>query len=185
MLARVLLSLSVLSFVGATAAADSLAVFTDTIENTGNTVQAGSVSISSGPGAAFLTVANMAPGDTTIAGLTVTNDGTLELRYALTSASTNDDGLGLAAALTLDIREDSGAGCGAQDGNLLYSGSLAAAALGSVAQGHQAGDRVLGASSAEVLCFRVHLPLGAANTLQGAATTTTFTLSAEQTANNP
>lgn len=185
MISRILLGLSVVSALGATTTVDSLAVFADTEANGANTMSTGSVSIADAPDTAFLNASNMAPGDNTMASLAVSNNGTLQLRYSLTSSSTNDDAKGLATQLQLEIRPDTGAGCAARDGALLYSGALSAATFGSVAQGAQAGDRVLAASASETLCFRVELPLGSDNTFQTAATTATFTLTAEQTSNNP
>ena len=63
--------------------------------------------------------------------------------------------------------------------------ALSGAAIGSNTQGAQAGDRTLAAASNEVLCFRVTLPLTAANTLQGLTSAATLTFDAEQVANNP
>src|SRR5262249_24071454 len=60
-----------------------------------------------------------------------------------------------------------------------------AALVGDPTPGFQTGDRNLAAGSNEVLCFRLSLPIGTGNPFQGAATTTTFTFDAEQTANNP
>lgn len=185
MLIRALFVLSAASLIGAAGTQESLAVFGDSEENAANVLSSGSVSIADAPDAAFLTMANMAPGDSTIASLDVSNDGTLELRYALTSSSTNDDAKGLAAQLVLEIRTETGNGCAALDGVLLFSGALAAAAFGSVAQGAQAGDRVLDAATTETLCFHVTLPIASGDAFQDASTTTTFTLTAEQTANNP
>ena len=47
------------------------------------------------------------------------------------------------------------------------------------------GDRTLAGATSETLCFQASLPVGTSNTFQGAATTATFTFSAEQTSNNP
>ena len=44
---------------------------------------------------------------------------------------------------------------------------------------------LLNAAGNETLCFQASLPVATGNAFQGAATTTTFTFSAEQTANNP
>jgi hypothetical protein len=76
------------------------------------------------------------------------------------------------------------AGYGA-DGTSLYNSSLTVGAIGSAAQGSQAGDRTLNASTSEILCFQVRLPSSAGNSLQGLSTTATFTFAAEQTSNNP
>jgi len=98
--------------------------------------------------------------------------------------ATNDDAKGLRDELVLTVR-DEGSGCGTFDGAVLYTGALSAAAFGDPAQGAQAGDRVLAAGADEVLCFRIALPIGSGNAFQDAATSATFTFSAEQTANNP
>lgn len=184
MVARLLLALAFTSIFGASMTVESLAVFADAESNAANVMSTGSVSISDAPDSAFLVVANMAPGDTSVTSLVVTNNGTLPLRYALTSSSTNDDAKGLAAQLLLNVRT-LGTSCAAQDGALLYSGALSAAAFGSVTQGAQAGDRDLASGANETLCFRVEFPLASGDTFQSATTTTTFTLSAEQTTNNP
>jgi hypothetical protein len=78
-----------------------------------------------------------------------------------------------------------GTSCAVFDGASVYTGMLSAAAFGNLAQGAQAGDRMLNAAANETLCFQASLPVATGNAYQGAATTTTFTFSAEQTANNP
>ena len=70
-------------------------------------------------------------------------------------------------------------------GRKLYTGSLANAVVGDPAVGDQGSDRSLAGAASEVICFRATLPIATGNTFQGAATTATFTFSAEQTANNP
>ena len=65
------------------------------------------------------------------------------------------------------------------------SGTLASLAVGSNAQGAQAGDRVPAAVTNETLCFKVTLPLSTGNAFQDLSTTVTFTFDAEQTANKP
>jgi spore coat-associated protein N len=179
-----LIGLVVAGFAGSLIAVESLAVFADTTSNEDNLFTTGSISISDDPASAVVTDLNMAPGDSVIGALTIENDGTLELRYALTSSSTNDDGKSLRDQLELTVRTE-GAGCGAQDGAVLYAGALSGAAFGSPAQGADSGDRVLAAGSDEVLCFRVELPIATGDAFQDAATTATFTFHAEQTANNP
>ena len=124
------------------------------------------------------------------AGVVVSNDGTLELRYSITSTTTEDV---LAAALDLTIREidvtTPGVPCDDFDGTLRYGpadlGSVAGInVIGDPTQGAQAGDRVLAASATETLCFRVELPLSATGP-EGTTTTATFTFDAEQTQSNP
>jgi hypothetical protein len=78
-----------------------------------------------------------------------------------------------------------GTSCATFDGTTLYSGALASAAFGNPSAGAQAGDRTLNAAASETLCFAANLPTSTGNAFQGATTSTTFTFSAEQTANNP
>ena len=130
----------------------------------------------------------MAPGDVVTNPVTVSNAGSLAMRYALSSVATNTDSKGLKDQLALAIKaEDAGGGCSAFTGTSLYSGDLDSTAgklIGDSATGAQAGDRSLAAGISEVLCVRATLPSGTGNAFQGAATTATFTFDAEQTKNN-
>jgi predicted ribosomally synthesized peptide with SipW-like signal peptide len=142
--------------------------------------------------ALVLTTIAMMPGDTVTDDVVIENDGTAQLRYAMTSSSTNADGLGLRDDLTLTIKTvdvtTPGTPCDNFDGaSTLYSGVLGAttAAFGDPTPGNDAGDRVLDAGANETLCFRVTLPSSTGNGSQGATTTTTFTFDAEQTSSNP
>ena len=171
-----ILGLSVLS-VGA--GAFSLAIFTDTAASTG-TFAAGTIDITSSPTVAF-TVTGMMPGDNDTQALTIANAGTATLRYSMAATATNT----LGDTLTLTVKTI-GTGCAAFDGTtVLASTTLDGAAIGSVVQGPQAGDRTLAGAANEVLCFRVGLPLATLDALQGGTSAATFTFDAEQTANNP
>jgi hypothetical protein len=159
----------------------SLAQFTDTAGATWN-FTAGTIDISVNP-TAFAAINPMMPGDVNTQPLTVTNGGTAQLRYAMSTTATN--ALGTAIQLTVKT-EDAGGGCAAFTGTTVVAAtSLNGAAFGSSAQGAQAGDRTLAAGASEVLCFRVSLPLTAPDSLQGATSAAAFTFNAEQTANNP
>ena len=159
----------------------SLAQFTD---NSGATwaFTAGTIDISTSP-TVFTAVNPMMPGDNSTQSLTVSNAGTGDLRWSLAVAATNT----LGSALQLTIKtQDGGGGCAAFTGtSVLAATTLNGAALGSSAQGAQAGDRNLAAGASEVLCFRVSLPLTTGNALQGITSAASFTFDAEQTANNP
>ena len=142
--------------------------------------------------ALVLTTAAMMPGDSVTDDVVIENDGTAQLRYAMTSSSTNADGLGLRDALSLTIKTidvtTPGTPCDNFDGaSTLYSGVLGAttAAFGDPTPGSDTGDRVLNAGANETLCFRISLPSSTGNGSQGATTTTTFTFDAEQTSSNP
>ena len=165
------------------------AVFTDAASNAGNTFATGNVDINTSPASAFITFSDMAPGDKVTQPLTVSNAGSLDLRYAVTSTTTEDT---LAAQLDLTVKSGvttcTNAGFGV-DGTILYPaadlGSVAGTAIfGSPAQGSQAGDRTVVAAASEVLCFQVELPLSTGNAYESLTTTATFTFDAEQTKNN-
>ncbi len=186
MLRFALASLITAGMLGTFVAADSLAVFTDSEVNAANVFDSGILQIEDSPASAAVTLTGMAPGDSVISPLIITNNGSLPERYAMSTVATNTDAKGLAAQLGLTIRIKTVAACSAEDGAIIYGpASLALGLFGSNAQGAQAGDRTLAASAAETLCFKVLLPLSTGNAFQGATTTVTFTFDAEQTANNP
>ncbi len=139
-----------------------------------------------------LTTTAMMPGDSVTDDVVIENDGSAQLRYAMTSSSTDADGKGLRADLTLTIKTidvtTPASPCNDFDGSTtLYNAAIgaAAASFGDPTTGAHTGDRVLSAGANETLCFRVRLPAGTGNTSQGASTTTTFTFDAEQTSSNP
>jgi hypothetical protein len=178
---------SALAALSLTAASFSLGLWTDLATVGGNTFTAGTVDISTSPTSAVIGLSPIMPGDTVNGTLTVNNAGTAQLRYAMSSSSTNTDAKALRDGITLTVklRDVAADACTDFDGTSLYTGTLAAAAFGSSATGAQAGDRTLAGAVSEKLCLRATLPLSAANSYQGGATTTTFTFDAEQTANNP
>jgi camelysin-like metallo-endopeptidase len=168
----------------------TLALFTDqetvTADFTTGTIDLDGVKID----ALVLTTSALMPGDTVTDDVVVENDGSAQLRYAMTTSSTNADSKALRDALTLTIKTidvtTPGTPCNDFDGaSTLYTGVLGAstAKFGNPAQGADTGDRTLNAAANETLCFRVSLPSGTGNSSQGATTTTTFTFDAEQTAN--
>jgi predicted ribosomally synthesized peptide with SipW-like signal peptide len=164
------------------------AFFTDTASVGANTFTDGTVDLTTSPTTAAISYSNMAPGDVVTNPVTVSNAGSLTMRYALSSVATNTDSKGLKDQLALTIKtEDSGGGCTAFTGTSLYTGDLDSTAgklIGDSATGAQAGDRTLTGSGSEVLCIRGTLPSGTGNAFQGATTTATFSFDAEQTKNN-
>lgn len=167
-----------------------IAVFTDTQSVGSNTFSTGTVDISTSPTTALVTYADMVPGDEVTNPITVSNDGTLELRYAVTSTTTEDT---LAAQLDLTIKSGvttcTNAGFDT-DGTVVYAtGDLGSTTgidvIGDPTQGSQAGDRTLASLANEVLCFNVLLPSSTGNTFQNLTTTATFAFQAEQTQSNP
>ena len=170
---------------------DVLAAFTTQKSAGAATFSSGTVTLTASPTSALLTYSNMKPGDSVTNSITVTNSGTAQLRYAISSSATNADSKGLKDQLVLTIKtvdaSTPGVPCDDFDGSLLYSGDLDSSAgklVGDSTQGAQAGDRSLSASANEILCFRAILPLSTSTAHQSATTTGTFTFDAEQTANN-
>jgi predicted ribosomally synthesized peptide with SipW-like signal peptide len=189
-----LTTVAVTSLTGATMV--SMALFTDQ-ETDDSTFTTGTIVLDATKIAALdLTSSAMMPGDSLISAVTVENDGTAQLRYAVSQSSTNADSKALYDSLLLVIKtEDTGAGafgtdgdyCDDANGTSLHASAAIGASgnlVGDPTQGSQSGDRTLDAAANEVLCFYVSLPSDALNSLQGATTTTTFTFDAEQTANN-
>ena len=159
----------------------SLAQFTDSATSTWS-FTTGTIDISTNP-AVFTSITAMMPGDASTQALTVTNAGTGDLRYAMSTVATN--ALGTQLQLTIKT-QDGGGGCAAFTGtSVLAATALNGAGIGSSAQGSQAGDRTLAAGASEVLCFRVSLALSTGNAFQGVSSAATFTFDSEQTANNP
>ena len=160
------------------AGAMSLAVFTDTTATDG-TWSTGTIILGVDAGATF-TASGILPGDSGTKTINVSNDGTGDLRYSLSTNASND-GSSLADQLALTVREGACPSVGA----VVYNGALADAAWGDPAQGVQADERELAAGTSEDLCFAWDFPLGSDNTYQDATTTATFTFDAEQVRNNP
>jgi spore coat-associated protein N len=185
------LAVAGLAVASVTAGASSLALFTSTATVDANTFTTGTVIISTAPTTALVTFANMAPGDAVTAPLTVSNTGTLALRYALSSVATNLDAKGLKDQLVLTVKSGVTTctnAAYAATGTVLYTGDLDDGVTGKLVgdntSGAQLGDRNLAATSGEDLCFNVSLPIGTGNTFQNATTTATFTFDGEQTKNN-
>jgi hypothetical protein len=193
MLKRIAASLVVIGVLTGFATFGALSVFTDTASVASNTFTTGTVDISTSPASALITYSNMAPGDKVTQPLTVSNNGSLALRYAVTSLATNTDSKGLRTQLDLKIKSGVATCTNAgfdTDGTLLYGpadlgSDPAINVIGDPAEGDDSGDRTLAASGSEVLCFHVELPLSTGNAYQNATTTATFAFEAEQTVNNP
>jgi spore coat-associated protein N len=186
---KILFTLLAVGLLSALARWGALAVFTDTAGVPSNTFSTGTVDISTSPQSALVTFSNMAPGDQVTAPITVSNAGSLDLRYAVTSTTTEN---ALAGQLQLTIKSGvttcTNAGFGGS-GTVLYGPGVlgttsATNVIGNPAQGAQSGDRTLSASANEVLCFNVSLPLSTGNSFQNLTTTATFAFDAEQTKNN-
>ncbi len=166
------------------------AIFTDTQSVAANTFSTGTVDIATSPTSAVVSFSGMAPGDKVTNPITVSNAGSLQLRYAIKSTTTEAT---LAAQLDMTIKTGvttcTNAGFGT-DGTVIYgAGDLGATTpglnvVGDPTQGSQAGDRTLNASANEVLCIQVSLPLATGNTFQNLTSTATLDFLSEQTVNN-
>ena len=165
------------------------AIFTDTQSVGANTFSTGTVIIGSSPTSALVTYSGMAPGDKVTNPITVSNDGSLQLRYAVQSTTTEDV---LAAQLDMTVKTGvttcTNAGFGTAGSAIYGPGDLGNTTpvnvVGDPTQGAQAGDRSLAAAGSEVLCIQVELPLSATNAAQGVTSTATLDFISEQTANN-
>lgn len=190
---KVVISLLVIGVVAAVALIGAIALFTSSETNPSNSFSTGTVDLAINPVTAMFTVSNMAPGDVEYSGIQLTNNGTLELRYAMTTTDDDTSTLDEQLDLTIDVVTEDG------DDNIWYTsddvvgeanvygadGVLATAAIGDPTQGPNAGDRTLAASGSERLRFKVTLPLSTGNAYQGTTCTVAFVFDAEQTANNP
>ena len=187
-----LIGLMLLAAVATTITTATGALFTDSDSVGSNTFTTGTVILSTAPTSALVSFTDMAPGDVTNGTMTVSNGGSLELRYAVTSATTENT---LAAQLDMTIWDEAaettvnGVCDTTAPPTVLYGpadvGSTTGIdVIGDPAQGSQTGDRTLAASASETLCFRVELPSSTGNTYQGLTTTATLTFASEQTKNN-
>ncbi|HJX62098.1 MAG TPA: TasA family protein [Dehalococcoidia bacterium] len=190
MLKKLLATLVVVSVGASFVVFGSFAIFTHSQSVPSNTFSTGTLDLSTNPTSALVTFSGMAPNDAVTNPITVTNSGSLQLRYAVTSTTTEDT---LAAQLDLTIKTGvttcTNAGFDT-DGTVIYGpGNLGSAAgtdvIGDPTQGADTGDRTLNASANETLCFNVELPSSTNNTYQGLTTTATFDFQAEQTSSNP
>jgi len=187
---KLIATVMVVALLAAVLTLTALTLFTDTQSVPGNTFTTGTVDISTSPTSALVTFSGMAPNDQVVNPITVSNAGTLQLRYAVTSTTTENT---LAAQLDMTIKSGvttCTTGGFDTDGTVLYGpadlGSTAGTnVVGNPAQGSQAGDRTLNAAAGEVLCVKVSLPSSTGNTFQGLTSTATFAFQAEQTSSNP
>ncbi|HXI80218.1 MAG TPA: hypothetical protein VNM34_05295 [Verrucomicrobiae bacterium] len=188
---RIGIVLGLLLLVCAAGVAAAASVTFPTMGTSGHTGESGGVAIGDGPRFS-LPVGSLDPGQKSRGRQVVLNDERAPLRYALRSASINDDHKSVREALEVTIRTaDLGTGsagtCDRFDGTKLYDGPLGAdrAGFGDVQMGSQPGDRILGPGEREALCIEIRMRSDAGNEYQGATTSTTWTIAAEQEAGNP
>ena len=135
----------------------------------------------------------LAPGDTSYRPVSVTNVGSLDLRYAV-SGQTTAQTKNLSTALRYTIyRGMTVAECNAGNtagGTAIVSnatiGTTSSALIGDPAPGTQGGERAINAGGgADVLCVAMDLPLATTSAFALASAAVTLTFDAEQTRNNP
>ena len=171
------------------AAVSTSSWFTDTDTIPTNTFTVGNVNLLTAPLTTAITLANMAPGDKAYGAVTVSNPGSLGLRYSVASVTGENV---LAAQMPLVIKTGlTPATCNAAGfaGGVVVAGPTIVGSTGGTvvfgnpANGPHAGDRPLAAAANEVLCAEVTLNTTA--TQQLTSTTAVFTFNSEQTLNNP
>jgi predicted ribosomally synthesized peptide with SipW-like signal peptide len=175
---RLLIAVLGIGLISTLGAIGGLTAFTDQETTTGNAFDSGDVDLLLGTTTALVTYTNMKPGDTTgPQSLLVTNNGSLDLTYTMSTTMVTDTGTPLLGdALDLTIWEDvSQNGCTApgtgDDGAALYG----AADLNNGAL----GARALTSGSNETLCFRVDFP-SAATGPESASADASFVFDATQ-----
>ncbi|SDO66318.1 SipW-cognate class signal peptide [Paenibacillus sp. yr247] len=167
---QLVLAMAITALGATLVAGGTSALFTASASNTNNSFTAGTVKIALDKAdtvAKYFNVSNIAPGDSGSSPVVVTNTGSLELRYDITSTVTG----GLAVAqpgdnhpLTVKIYSDA-----------------------AMTQEIVAGDnnRVLAPNvGTETLYVKWQLPLDAGNAYQGLTATYSIEVAAEQTKNN-
>lgn len=154
----------------------TMAWFTHQTTSPDNTFASGRIEIQATRPAEWTgTYSNMAPGQKVNTEITVTNSGTLAMKYRMYGVLTPTDTANakLAEVLILTIK-DAG-------GSTLYSGPLKDFDLSHAFT--RDGAKVIPAGGSEVLSLEAHLPTSADNTVAGKSVTVTFTFDATQPAN--
>ena len=168
----------------ASGAGATFALFTASAGPSGTDMQAGTVELAlldnhdgSAISSPYFSLSEMAPGDKQTKEVWVKNDGTLDFRYQLDLAKTADGGE-LDDALILKIERWNGSAWVNWVGSVAFNTAAAPGALPnpgiSLASGGQHGYRVT-----------FELPTSTGNAAQGDSVEFNFTVSAEQTKNNP
>ncbi|MFZ5827754.1 MAG: TasA family protein [Bacillota bacterium] len=154
----------------------TMAWFTSSTTDTGTTFTSGTIAI-----AAARTVAwtegynNMAPGQTVVSELTVSNTGTLTMKYRMFGVVLPGSDAGLASALILKVVDPG-------NGNAtLYEGALNAFVESSAIV--RDGGNILISGASETLRLEVTLPTTAGNNLAGKTVLVNFEFQATQPEN--
>lgn len=174
---RLLLSLGVVVGVGATG---THAFWTDSATVAGTTIATGSIDLKvdgsdTVTGFTGLSLTNLVPGGTTAAVLTVSNSGTVPLRFHLDAATTNPDGKGLGAALQTKVTGAAavtGAAPAATCSGAALAGSGTSLSAGLIPG---ASPVQIAAGASTTVCIQVGLAADASALLQGATTGVSLT----------
>ncbi len=170
------------------------AVFQDSA-NASVSFASGNVAIQANNSAsvALAPATNLAPGDTVFRAVTVTNTGSLDLRYAITGQTTSETkSLSTVLQYTIYTGVTAGpCGLGNTSGGVAIAsnktiGLASTALVGDNAQHQQAGDRALasGPGGSEDLCVAMTLPLATTSAFASASANVKLTFDAEQVTNN-
>lgn len=162
----------------------TLAYWTDSVTVTGATFSAGTMdlkvnNLDNAVDFSTISLANMAPGNTSAGVLTVRNAGTVPLTYTTTGAVTNADGKGLGTALVAKITGDA-ATTGTAPTKTCAGAALAGTGT-SLSGGVINTARPLAPGASETVCVQVTLPANAPSALQGATTNLTLTFNGTST----
>jgi predicted ribosomally synthesized peptide with SipW-like signal peptide len=179
---RAVLSLGVLVGVGVTG---TFAFWTDDVAISGTSLTAGTLDLQvNGADAATtttLSMADMVPGSSSAEVLTVENNGTAPLKYAMTGGLTGTDAAAFSAATALKLTVVVGGTKSGTGNSSTCTGGTAT--LGPAALTTTTSTPIIGtgrgplaASGTEALCFQVTLDPTAPSTLQGKSATATFTV---------
>jgi hypothetical protein len=185
---RIAAGLVAAASIGAFAGLASGAFFTDSASIDNNTFSFGTVALSTNPTTSLFNMTGVLPGDSKVGTLNVKNDGTMQMRYAMSDTVT-DAVIGSTFKMTVKsgVADCTAAGF-AGSGTVVYDGILGSTTgtkvLGDKAVGQQAGDRVVNAGATDALCVLVSTPTTVDNSVQGLTGNGTFQFDAEQTANN-
>ncbi|WP_034610659.1 hypothetical protein [Cellulomonas sp. URHD0024] len=186
-----------LAAVGATTLTTS-AIFTDD-DSTSAAIKSGNVNlVLGGPTPFAFTPQNLAPGSSTFVPMTVSNTGSLQLRYSISYFGSGSTGTAdLSNVLELRLYDLAAGSCnqaGTDAAETINNfgdpvnnwPTVPEALVGKPAGGAQDGDRELaGGNTTESLCARVDFPFEAGNQYQNASVTLNLVFNAEQTLNNP
>jgi predicted ribosomally synthesized peptide with SipW-like signal peptide len=144
-------------------AGGTYALFTSTAQNTANSFTSGTlvINLDNPDGTKYFDITNIAPGDSASNTVTVTNDGSLGLRYDIAESLTGALAEG-ANPLEVTITDS--------EGNTIVPGT--------------GNDRILDAGDSETLTVSWKLPLEAENEYQETSADLSMTVNAEQVKNN-